>query len=154
MAESIIALTRADGGVSIAVTRKEVTPELLARCIAAVDGYVSHRFISREAVPTDRTFRNAWRDNGVGVSVEMAAAREIHRDKLRQMRKPKLEAGDADLMKALEVQDWVSVARIREVKQVLRDVTADQAIAAATTPDALKAAVPSILTEATAASKS
>ena len=36
-----------------------------------------------EEIPADRTFRNAWKDDGV-VSVDMAKAREIHRQRLNK----------------------------------------------------------------------
>jgi hypothetical protein len=53
-------------------------------------------------VPTDRTFRGAWQFNGNAVEVDMAAARDIHKDNLRAERKPRLEALDVAYMKALE----------------------------------------------------
>ena len=88
-------------------------------------------------VPTDRVFRGAWQFNGAAVEIDMAAARDIHRDNLRAERAPKLAALDVDYMKALE-QGHVT-ATIATEKQRLRDVTADSRIVSAKTPEELKA---------------
>lgn len=88
-------------------------------------------------VPTDRTFRGAWSFNGDAVEVDMAAAREIHKDNLRAERKPRLDQLDIDFMQALEA--GTSTTQIATDKQTLRDITDDARIAAAADPDALKA---------------
>ena len=95
------------------------------------------REASSLTVPTDRTFRGAWQFNGDAVEVDMAAARNIHKDNLRAERKPRLEALDVSYMKALEAGSGAS--DIATQKQTLRDITADSRIANASTPDALKA---------------
>ena len=88
-------------------------------------------------VPSDRHFRGAWQFNGDAVEVDMTAAREIQKDKLRQERTPLLAALDVDYMKALEQAG--DVAGIAAQKQALRDITDDARIANATTPEELKA---------------
>jgi hypothetical protein len=88
-------------------------------------------------VPNDRTFRGAWQFNGAAVEIDMAAARDIHRDNLRAERAPKLAALDVAYMKALE-QGHVTTTIAAE-KQALRDVTADSRIVSAKTPEELKA---------------
>jgi hypothetical protein len=95
------------------------------------------REASSLTVPTDRTFRGAWSFNGSAVDVDMAAARDIHKENLRAERKPRLDALDVDFMQALEA--GTSTTQIATDKQTLRDITDDARIAAATTPDALKA---------------
>ena len=88
-------------------------------------------------VPADRTFRGAWQFNGAAVEIDMAAAKEIHKDNLRQERKPRLEALDVAYMKALET--GTGAAEIAAQKETLRNITDDARIAAATTPEELKA---------------
>ena len=88
-------------------------------------------------VPTDRTFRGAWQFNGAAVAIDMDAAKAIHKDNLRAERKPRLEALDVAYMKALEA--GAGAAEIAAQKETLRNITDDARIAAATTPDALKA---------------
>ena len=88
-------------------------------------------------IPQDRAFRNAWEFNANVVDVDMTAALAIQKEKLRQERKPMLEALDVEFMLALEVGgDTVAVA---DKKKALRDITGDARLAAATTPEALKA---------------
>ena len=90
-------------------------------------------------VPRDRAFRGAWQLNGAAVEIDMAAARGIHRDKLRAERAPRLSELDVDYMKALEESDTAAQQAIVAVKQALRDVTADARIEAAKTPEEMQA---------------
>lgn len=87
--------------------------------------------------PTDRAFRDAWQYNGNAIEVNMSAARDIQKDRLRAERKPRLEALDVEFMQALEA--GASTTQIVADKQTLRDITNDARIAAANTPDDLKA---------------
>ena len=95
-------------------------------------------------VPTDRTFRGAWQFNGDAVGVDMTAARDIWRDKIRQCRTEPLEALDTAFMKALET--GADTTQITADKQALRDAPTDAAIDAATTPAELAAVQPAGLT--------
>ena len=95
------------------------------------------RDASSLTVPTDRTFRGAWAFNEAVIEVDMAKAKDIHKDNLRAERKPRLEALDVSYMKALEAGS--GAADIAAKKKTLRDITADAKIADASTPDALKA---------------
>ncbi|XAI96413.1 hypothetical protein [Microcystis phage Mel-JY33] len=88
-------------------------------------------------VPTDRTFRGAWRFNGPAVEVDMDAARAIHRQNLRAERAPRLAALDVQVMRAIE--EGRGTATLVGEKQRLRDVTADPRIDAAKSPEELKA---------------
>ena len=88
-------------------------------------------------VPTDRTFRGAWGFNGDAVEVDMTAALAIQKDAIRAERTPRLAALDVDYMKALEAGTGADA--IAAQKATLRDITSDARLAAATTPDALKA---------------
>ena len=90
-------------------------------------------------VPQDRTFRGAWTFNGSAVEIDMAAAREIHKDALRAERAPRFDALDAEWFRAAETADTDAQASVAAQKQALRDVTADARIAAAATPEELKA---------------
>ena len=74
------------------------------------------------------------------ININMTKARDIHRDKVREARKPLLEAKDVAFMRAVEAGDTDTQATVAAEKQALRDATAAAAIDAATTPDELKAA--------------
>lgn len=95
------------------------------------------REASSLTVPTDRTFRGAWQFNGDAVDVDMTSALAIHKDNLRAERKPRLDALDVEYMKALEA--GTGAAEIAAQKATLRDLTDDARLAAAATPDELKA---------------
>ena len=69
--------------------------------------------------------------------IDMAKAREIHKNKIRIARKPLLEALDVEFQKAQETS--ASTTDIVAKKQALRDAPADSGIAAASDTDALKA---------------
>ena len=91
----------------------------------------------------DRTFRNAWRDDGKKkAAVDMVHAREIHKDHLRHCREPVLTALDVEYQRADEAGDAAAKAAVAQRKQALRDITAHPGITAAKTPDALKAIWP------------
>ena len=94
---------------------------------------------SDATVPSDRHFRNAWALDGTVISEDLATAKTIFADKIREARKPLLEALDADYMKALETS--ADTAAIVADKQALRD--APTAGNSATTIAELKAAWPS-----------
>ena len=97
-------------------------------------------------IPAERTFRDAWEaDANAGIiSVDMAAARDIWRDKIRQARTEPLAALDTAFMKALET--GADTTQITADKQALRDAPTDAAIDAATTPEELAAVQPAGLT--------
>ena len=73
----------------------------------------------------------------MGFGVDMAKAREIHKDKIRLARAPKLAELDVEFQKALEAGS--STTDIVAKKQALSDAPADSGIAAANSADALKA---------------
>jgi len=79
------------------------------------------------------------------IIINLNKAREIHKDKMREARAPKLAALDVAFMRAVEQADTAKQAEIAAEKQALRDVTKDPDIAAASDVDALKAAWPAIL---------
>ena len=89
-------------------------------------------------VPANRDFRGAWVLDGSVISEDMDKAKEIFKDKIREVRKPLLEAKDVELMKALEAGS--STTAIASAKDALRDAPAASAIADASTIAELKAA--------------
>ena len=74
----------------------------------------------------------------MGFGIDMAKAKEIHRNKIREARTPKLAALDIEFQKALETS--ADTTSIVSKKKALRDAPANAAIDAAKTPDELKAA--------------
>jgi len=134
---------------SHAGTRLDSTPSMMLReyaerfCLLYAE--TPFRIIDDAAVPADRTFRESWKLGTLGVEQDMAKCREIHKTNLRRLRAPKLAALDIEYMRADEVGDTAKKANLAKQKQALRNVTADPAIASASTPEELKAVVPAVL---------
>ena len=91
-------------------------------------------------MPSDRHFRNAWKLNGSVMAEDMTAAKVIFKDKIREVRKPLLEAEDVVYMKALEADDASAKDASAAKKKKLRDAPAAKAIDDADTIAKLKAA--------------
>jgi len=91
-------------------------------------------------VPSGRHFRGAWTLNGTVISEDLDKAKEIFKDKVREVRKSLLEAEDVIYMKALEADDADAKAASVATKTALRDAPSATAINDATTIDELKAA--------------
>ena len=90
--------------------------------------------------PSDRHFRGAWvvdSDKKV-ISEDMTKAKEIFKDKIREVRKPLLEAEDVVYMKALEADDSSAKSASVTKKTNLRNAPAASAISDATTITELK----------------
>jgi hypothetical protein len=124
----------------------ETEDEWMARIAAKdVPAGVPFEIVDASEIPADRTFRNAWKCGAGKIEHDMAKCREIQKNRLRELRAPKLAALDVEFMRALEAGDTAKCAEIAAQKQALRDVTKDPAIAVAKTVEELKAAVPAVL---------
>jgi hypothetical protein len=92
------------------------------------------------SMPSDRHFRGAWTLSGQVISEDMATAKTIFKDKIREVRKPLLEAQDVLFMKAMEDGDSTEQSTIASKKKELRDAPAASAITNAKTIAELKSA--------------
>jgi hypothetical protein len=91
-------------------------------------------------IPSDRHFRNAWTLSGKTISEDLTVAKTIFKDKIREVRKPLLDAEDVVYMKALEADDADAKTASVAKKKALRDAPAASAISSADTIAKLKAA--------------
>ena len=91
-------------------------------------------------VPSDRHFRNAWTLSGTTITEDITEAKVIFKDKIREVRKPLLDAEDVVYMKAMEADDADAKAASVAKKKALRDAPAASAISSADTIAKLKAA--------------
>ena len=92
------------------------------------------------SMPSDRYFRNAWTLSGKVITEDLATAKTIFKEKIREVRKPLLEAQDVLFMKAMEDGDSTEQSTIASKKKELRDAPAASAITNAKTIAELKAA--------------
>ena len=95
---------------------------------------------SDATVPSDRHFRGAWSLSGTTISEDLAVAKTIFKEKVREVRKPLLEAEDVVYMKAMEADDASAKTASVNKKKALRDAPANSAIDSADTIAKLKAA--------------
>jgi hypothetical protein len=151
---SRLVYTNESGGLSIVhpapLAHLKMIPEFREMTQEAYEAHVIERSIPQgvkfeileaEALPQDRTFRNAWRKDKKNISIDLDAAKEIQKDKWREARKPLLEKLDLEYMRSLEAGDKAKQKEISEKKQALRDVTLTD-LSAVNTPDELKAVWP------------
>jgi hypothetical protein len=80
------------------------------------------------------------------IKVNMAKAREIKKQMIREDREPLLKALDIEFMRAVEINDVNLQAQISAKKQALRDAPQDPLIETAQTPEELKDLVPTAFT--------
>jgi hypothetical protein len=164
MTSKRIVFTRADGGVSVLVPapsgRRRLKigrdndgvpiladePEAawldrIRRTDVPADA-TDVQIVEGDAVPADRSFRDAWVHDKGRFGIDAPKARNIHRDRIRRARKPALEALDVAYQRADEAGDADRKKQIAARKQALRDAPADPRIDAARSPDELQAIWP------------
>ena len=127
----VIIFTNENGGVSVCYP----TGELPIEEVQAKDTPADSIIVDNDSLPNEHNdFFNAWELNGTTVTVNLAKAKEITKDRLRAERTPLLQAQDVAFQRALE--SGADTSAIVAEKQRLRDITklADQA----TTLDELK----------------
>ena len=107
------------GGVSVVHPTGELSIEEVAK-VSVPDG-VPYELVEDDAIPINRTFRNAWNLVGSKVSINITKAQEITKDRLRAEREPLLVEQDIAYMKALETNS--DTTAIVAEKQRLRDIT-------------------------------
>ena len=129
---SKIIYTNSDGTVSIINPTGDVND-----AIKDVPSGLSYEIVEDSVIPTDRTFRNAWKQNSKTIETDMTKAREIHKTNIRKARAIKFAELDVEFQKALETSS--STTDIVSKKQALRDAPADSSIASADTEAKLKA---------------
>ena len=129
---SKIIYTNSDGTVSIINPTGDVND-----AVKDVPSGLSYEIVEDSSIPTDRSFRNAWKQNSKTIETDITKAKEIHKTNIRNAREPKLAELDIEFQKALETS--TSTTDIVSKKQALRDAPADSAIASASNEAELKA---------------
>ena len=129
---SKIIYTNSDGTVAIIHPIGDMND-----AIKAVPSGLSYEIVEDSAIPSDRSFRNAWKQNSKTIETDMTKAKEIHKTNIRNARTPKLLELDVEFQKALETSS--STTDVVNKKKALRDAPADSGIASAKTEAELKA---------------
>ena len=128
--------SRPDGGLSI-VSVPVDTDAAIAAALAKLPATASNvTTVDESVVPLDRTFRNAWRQNGVSVRVDLPIARTLVEKEIETRRRVKIR----DVLEREALGENVAVE-----KAALRSINARLLVDAAQTPEALKLAIPDVL---------
>ena len=75
----------------------------------------------------------------MAIGVNVAKAKNLQKDRFRQVRTPLLEAWEGDYQMADEAADASAKTTVATKKQALRDVTANATLDAASTADEVRA---------------
>ena len=129
---SKIIYTNSDGTVSIIIPAGDVN-----NAIKDVPSGLSYEIVEDSAIPTDRSFRNAWKQNGKTIETDMTKAKEIHKTNIRTARETKLAELDIEFQRALETS--ADTSTIVAKKQTLRDAPSASGISTAASEADLKA---------------
>jgi len=133
-----IIYTNNEGGVSVIIPTGELSIEEVAA--KDVPEGVAYEIVEDDAIPSDRTFRNAWIANGAAVEVDLDQAKAIGHDKRRAQRAEEFAPLDEVIAKQIPGNN---PAEVEAERQLIRDkyaqVQAD--IDAAASPDEIKAAL-------------
>ena len=129
---SRIIYTKSDGTVSIITPAGDVND-----AIKDVPSGLSYEIVEDSAIPTDRSFRNAWKQNSKTIETDMTKAKEIHKTNIRTARETKLAELDIEFQRALETS--ADTSTIVAKKQTLRDAPSASGISTAASEADLKA---------------
>lgn len=122
----------------------------------AHQGAVEKVECTKDDLPSDRTFRNAWDIDkdatdptyaGKRVKLNLTKGQEIAKENIRITRAPVLARLDVEYMQADEAGNSAGKSAAAAKKQTARDATADARITAATNEVELKAAMEAIQAE-------
>jgi len=114
----VIIFTNDTGGVSMTVPTGEISIEAVKEKDTPNESII----VDRDTLPNDDyDFFNAWELNDSIVSVNFSKAQELTKRRLREERKPLLEAQDVLFQIALETS--ADTTAIVAEKQRLRDIT-------------------------------
>lgn len=115
---------------------------------AVPEGVTDASIEDADSIPSDRTFRNAWTTSeNSSVTVDLAKAKEVAKEKVRAVRDPALVKQDVAYQRADEDNDDSAKAAVIARKKVLRDAPADSRITDSADVETLKTAMNTVVDE-------
>lgn len=151
MAKRIIFTRADDGGVSVVVPMLEFMGKFsdeqealsAVRAKSVPDDATNVMVVDETVIPNhDRVFRNAWRQNGGTVEVDMLAARVLQMDRIREVRNRELSQLDKDWTRASGRNDRGSADKLESKRETLRNIPQTFDLSSASDPEQLKALWP------------
>ena len=103
-----------------------------------------YEIIDASSIPSDRTFRDAWEQDGAKIKIDMPKARVIYMDKIRVVRNKELEKTDKIILR--DEEQGKDVSALKTERQSLRDIPQNLDLESASTPEELTAIWPEGLT--------
>lgn len=151
-----VAATMADGSMSIISivvddglrVRIDPTVEYIDGIVRKHGDVISWRLITDDDIPKDRTYRNAWKDNGAGkIDHDMTKAKALHYELIRRERGAELSELDNEWMKFNGEGKKKEADEVEAKRKALRDITETltPAVDAARTIEELFATWPSTI---------
>lgn len=136
----VIVYKNSDGSCGIIIPVDFSIEESVQHVPAGCD----YRITTRDNLPQDRYFRDAWTDhnNSETVDVDIDKARDIKMDKIRAIRDVKLAELDLPALQAVSKGDAEEIARLEEKKQTLRDIPQNVDLSVCQTLEELKEFIP------------
>lgn len=147
----VIVYTRPNGSVSVCypIISKDdpkgfTEEQALARALKKdiPPEAINVQVVDKSVIPNDRTFRDAWKQDGKSVHVDMPKARNIHMAAIRRKREGALAKLDVAFSRASGRKDSAEADVIEGERQRLRDLPKSFDLEAANTPEELKAMWP------------
>lgn len=139
MSEKRIVFTRPDGGVSIIIPAPGIE---LSRAMQDVPADASNvEVVDADAIPNDRTFRAAWKQEGKALAVDVQGAKKIAHEKRRAKRAEEFAPHDQVIALRLPGEEEAEAERAAiRAKYAL----VQEHIDAAESPDELKSIIAAV----------
>lgn len=141
-----IALTFIDGAVGLmTLLLVNPSPERVQQEISKSvfpTAVTSWRVIDEASIPTDRTYRNAWKDTGSAIVHDMVKARAIHGGLVRAARDRAIDVKDKEWLSAFGQGQNAAAAAVEKERKTLRALPESLGIENAQTIEELKALWP------------
>lgn len=136
MLDKRIVFTQENGAVSIIVPAPGAT---LEQCLSAVPPGAPYEIIDVKEVPSDRTFRNAWKkgEQGKRIGVDLLKAKDVSHEKRRAKRAKEFAPFDEIIAKQIPGKSAQDAEAARKTIRQKYDAIQQQ-IDAAQTPEELK----------------
>lgn len=126
------------GGVSVIIPTGELSIEEVAK--KDVPAGVSYEIVEDDAIPSDRTFRDAWVMGDCCIDHDLDKCKALGHDKRRAARDEEFKPHDEVIMKQIPGADADAAEAARAAIRTKYEQV-QTAIDAATTPDEIKTAL-------------
>jgi len=133
MSDKVIIYSREDGGVSV-IHPADATLSMEKIAEISVPSGTSYKIVNASSIPSDRIFRNAWKEGSTKVSVDIPKAKELTHEARRFARDGEMAPFDLKVT----IPDESAAAEAERVKLRKKYADLQTEIDASSTETALK----------------